>query len=100
MTILRKRAAMQAADQFDCQKIAYYRDDKIARTIGGSRNHSFPEKIEAIIHNAKCFPEDSGSRRQFSKYLWSFVEWEFPNAILMENGTGPIMSSQNRSVQT
>lgn len=65
---------MQAAfDQFDYQKIACYRDDKIAELLENPGIIRSRKKIEAIIHNAKCFLKIQEAEGSFSKYLWSFV---------------------------
>jgi len=74
MTVLRKREAMrQAFDNFDYEKIAGYGEGKIAdlmKTPGIIRSR---KKIEAVVHNARCFLKVRAEEGSFSKYLWSFV---------------------------
>lgn len=74
ITILRKRENYRAAfDQFDPHKVACYDEAKIAELLD---NHGIVRnrlKINAAIHNARCFlavQEEAGS---FADYLWGFV---------------------------
>lgn len=74
MTILRKRVAMQDAfDGFDYEKIAGYGEEKISELLETPGIIHSRKKIDATIHNAKCFLEVQAQEGSFSRYLWSFV---------------------------
>ncbi len=74
MTVLRKREALRLAfDQFDYRKIAEYGEEKIADLLGNSGIIRSRKKIEATIHNARCFQEILADEGSFSKYLWDFT---------------------------
>jgi len=74
LIILRKRDNYRASfDQFDPEKIARYKTDKITQLMKNPGIIRHKLKISAIIENAKAYlriKQESGS---FSKYLWQFV---------------------------
>ncbi len=75
MTVLRKREALRLAfDQFDYRKIARYGEEKIADLLGNPGIIRSRKKIEATIHNARCFQEIQAKEGSFSKYLWDFTD--------------------------
>jgi DNA-3-methyladenine glycosylase I len=75
-TILKKRENFRNAfDHFDPVKIVTYDKDKIQSLLenpGIIRNRL---KIEATVHNARCFLEVLEQTGSFDKYLWSFVNY-------------------------
>lgn len=75
ITILRKRENFKAAfDDFNYQKIAHYKQDKIDSLIldaGIVRNKL---KINATVTNAQAFIKIQKEFGSFSKYIWNFVD--------------------------
>ncbi len=75
ITILRKRENFRKAfDNFDCQKIANYDEDKIKRLMqdnGIIRNRL---KINATVNNAQRFLEVQREFGSFSKFIWTYVD--------------------------
>ena len=74
ITILRKRDNLLAAyDGFDPDIIAHYTDADRARLLGNPGIIRSKLKIEAAIHNAKCYLDMRSGGLEFSDYLWDFV---------------------------
>ena len=73
-TILLKRDAFRAAfERFDFGKIARYGEDDIARILAVPRMIRSRRKVEAIIHDARCFIALRREFGTFSKWLWAFT---------------------------
>ncbi|MCF6214307.1 MAG: DNA-3-methyladenine glycosylase I [Flavobacteriaceae bacterium] len=74
ITVLRKRENFRKAfDNFDCQKIANYNEQKfesLMQNAGIIRNKL---KIKATISNAKAFIEIQDKFGSFAKYIWQFT---------------------------
>ncbi len=74
-TILRKRAGYRAAfADFDPVRVARYTPARVERLLvneGIVRNRA---KIEATVHNAKCFLALQREHGSFSDWLWDFVD--------------------------
>lgn len=77
ITILKKREYFREAfDFFDVQKVANYKEDKIAGLLQNKliiRNRS---KINAAVKNASIFIEIQKEFGSFSNYLWGFTNGE------------------------
>lgn len=75
ITILRKRDGYyRAFDGFDPERVASYDEAKVADLLqdaGIVRNRL---KIEAAIANARAYLKLAESGRDFSEFLWQFVE--------------------------
>ena len=73
-TVLLKREAFRVAfGRFDFEKIARYREREIARALAVPDMIRSRRKVEAIIHDAKCFIALRREHGTFSKWLWSFT---------------------------
>ena len=74
-TVLNKRKNFQRAfDNFNYEKIALYRDEKIQDLLqdeGIIRNRL---KIQSVITNAKEFIKIRDEFGSFDKFIWSFVD--------------------------
>ena len=74
-TVLNKRENFQRAfDNFNYEKIALYRDEKIQDLLqdeGIIRNRL---KIQSVITNAKEFIKIRDEFGSFDKFIWSFVD--------------------------
>lgn len=75
ITILRKRENFRTAfNQFDYNKIALYKQDKIDSLLldaGIIRNNL---KVNAAVSNAQAFLRVQEEFGSFSKYIWDFVD--------------------------
>lgn len=71
--MLKKRDIFSACfEQFDFEAIANFAEDKIEQILSREGMIKSRRKIEAIIHNARCFlaiREEFGS---FDAYIWSY----------------------------
>ncbi len=73
-TILRKRAAYQAAfDRFDPRKVARYDDARIARLLANEGIVRNRLKVAAAIRNAQAFLAVQKEFGSFDRYIWQFV---------------------------
>jgi len=74
-TILHKRAAFREAfDQFDPEKVALYKEAKIAKLMSNAAIIRNKAKINAAIGNARAFLETQAEFGNFDKYIWQFVD--------------------------
>ena len=70
--MLEKRETFRSCfDDFDYEKIALYNEDDIQRILDTPDMIRSRRKIEAVIHNAKCFIKMREKYGSFSKWLWS-----------------------------
>ena len=73
-TIIQKRAAFRIAfEGFDFDKVARYGARDIARVLAVPGMIRSRRKVEAIIHDAKCFIALRRECGTFSKWLWTFT---------------------------
>ena len=61
-------------DDFNFEKIALYADEDIERILSFKGMIKSPQKVIAIIENAKAFIRIRNEHESFSKWLWSFSE--------------------------
>jgi DNA-3-methyladenine glycosylase I len=77
ITILRKRESFRLAfDNFDAQKIATYKEDKIAELLQNEQIIRNRAKITAVINNAQKYLEIKKEFGSFDKYIWQFVDYK------------------------
>lgn len=75
ITILRKRDNYRAAfDGFDPLKVAEYDGDRIEALMANAGIVRNRLKIQATIHNARCFLDLQAELGSFSDYLWAYVD--------------------------
>ncbi len=74
MMIQKQEIFRACFDDFDFDKVADYSEadiDCIMRTEGMIRSR---RKIEAVIHNARCFQKIRAEFGSFSEYIWGFTK--------------------------
>lgn len=77
ITILHKRAAFKEAfDQFDVRRIALYDEKKISELMNNEKIVRNSRKIKAAIKNAHIFIEIQKEYGSFSKYIWSYTDYQ------------------------
>jgi DNA-3-methyladenine glycosylase I len=75
ITILRKRPHYrQAFDAFDPQKVARYREPKVASLLADAGIVRNRLKVDSAVSNAKAFLAVQKDFGTFDAYLWSFVD--------------------------
>ena len=75
LTILRKREAyLEAFDEFDPQKIAYYGQEKTTKLLNNEGIIRNRLKIEAAVKNAQAFLMVQDKWGSFDRYIWNFVD--------------------------
>ena len=73
--MIQKREVFRACfDDFDYEKVAAYSEADILRILETEGMIRSRRKIEAVIHNAKCFLKVREEFGTFSQYLWGFTE--------------------------
>ena len=75
ITILKKRENFNRAfDNFDYQKIANYKESKIASLLQDAGIIRNKLKVNAAVTNARAFIEIQKEFGSFDRYIWQFVE--------------------------
>ena len=75
ITILRKRETIRAEfDGFDPQKLVGWDAARIAMALGNPGIIRSPNKIAALIGNARAYLEDGARGEDFSDFCWGFVD--------------------------
>ncbi len=72
MMIQKREIFRQCFDDFDYEKVAAYGEADVLRILGTEGMIRSRAKIEAIIHNARCFLEIRREFGSFCTYLWNF----------------------------
>jgi len=99
ITILRKRDNLLAAyDGFDPDKLAHYTDVDRARLLGNPGIIRSKLKVNAAIHNAKCYIEMRNDGIDFSDYLWGFVGGSPIQNAWKEFKDAPVKSSESEAM--
>lgn len=74
ITILKKREFLRLAlDNFNYNKIANYKEEKINELLNNKNIIRSRRKIEATITNAKIFIDIKKEWGSFSEYIWHFT---------------------------
>src|SRR5262245_42707047 len=75
ITILRKREAMREEfDGFDPEKVARWTQKRIDRALKNPGVIRSPQKINALVSNARVYLELEEQGLDFSDHIWSFVK--------------------------
>jgi len=72
MMINKRDIFRRCFDNFDYNKIAAYTEKDITRIINTPGMIRSPRKINAIIHNARCFQKIRTEFGSFCNYLWRY----------------------------
>lgn len=72
MMIQKREIFRKCFDGFDYQKVADYTEADIQRIMDTEGMVRSRKKIEAVIHNARCFLKVREEFGTFSDYLWEF----------------------------
>ena len=73
--MIQKREIFQSCfDDFDFDKVSLYGETDIERIMGTDGMIRSQRKIEAVIHNAKCFQKIREEFGSFSEYIWGFTK--------------------------
>ena len=74
MMIQKREIFRKCFDNFNFDKVAVYGEEDIQRIMETEGMIRSRRKIEAVIHNARCFQEISREFGSFSDYIWGFTE--------------------------
>lgn len=72
MMIQKREIFRQCFDDFDYEKVADYNEGDILRILDTQGMIRSRRKIEAVIHDARCFLKVQEEFGSFSTYLWDF----------------------------
>ncbi|XP_073948660.1 DNA-3-methyladenine glycosylase 1-like [Choristoneura fumiferana] len=100
ITILKKRQHYREVfHNFDALKISKFTAKNVERLSSDPGIVRHKGKIEAIIHNSKCFLEMEDEGYDFSEFIWSFVDnkpiincWENHKEIPAESAISKTLS--------
>ena len=75
ITILRKRESMREEfDEFEPERLARWTQKRVDRALKNPGVIRSPQKIAALISNARVYLDDSARGVDFSDHVWSFVK--------------------------
>jgi DNA-3-methyladenine glycosylase I len=75
ITVLRKRESMREEfDEFDPEKLARWTPRRVERALKNPGVIRSPQKINALIGNARLYLELAEQGLDFSDHVWSFVK--------------------------
>lgn len=73
--MIQKREIFRACfGNFDFDKVTGYGESDIERILGTEGMICSRRKIEAVIHNARCFQKIRTEFGSFSEYIWGFTK--------------------------
>ena len=73
MMIQKREIFRECFDRFDYNKVAEYQEAEIERILNTEGMIRSRRKIEAVIHNARCFQKIRKKFVSFSDYIWGFT---------------------------
>lgn len=74
ITVLRKRESMREEfDRFDPERLARWNDKRVQRALQNPGVIRSPQKIAALVSNARTYLELQEQGLDFSQHVWSFV---------------------------
>ena len=74
MMIQKREIFRNCFDNFDFDKVADYGEADIERVMDTNGMIRSRRKIEAVIHNARCFQKIRTEFSSFSEYIWGFTK--------------------------
>ena len=74
MIINKRETFRNCFDNFDYDKIAKYNEKDVMRIFNTEGMIKSQRKIEAVIHNAKCFQKIRKEFGSFCNYIWGFAD--------------------------
>ena len=74
MMIQKREIFRNCFDNFDFDKVAAYGGADIERIMDTNGMIRSRRKIEAVIHNARCFQKIRTEFGSFSEYIWGFTK--------------------------
>ena len=74
MMIQKREIFRNCFDNFDYDKVAAYGEKDIQRILETEGMIRSRRKIEAVIHNARCFQDIRRASGSFSEYIWGFTK--------------------------
>lgn len=72
MMLQKREIFRECFDGFDYEKVAEYGEENILRILETEGMIRSRRKVEAVIHNARCFRKVREEFGTFSEYLWGF----------------------------
>ena len=72
MMLQKREIFRECFDRFDYEKVAEYGEEDILRILETEGMIRSRRKVEAVIHNARCFRKVREEFGTFSEYLWGF----------------------------
>ena len=74
MMIQKREVFRECFAEFDFDKVAEYGEEDIERIMNTEGMIRSRRKIEAVIHNARCFQKIRDEYGSFSEYIWGFTK--------------------------
>ena len=98
MMLQKREVFRKCFDGFDYKKIAEYDESDIRRILETEGMIRSRRKIEAVIHNARCFQKVREEFGSFSEYLWRFSKGKMILYIGHQKGQIPARNGLSDAV--
>lgn len=97
--MLKKREIFRECfDNFDYDKIAAYDDSDIERILNTDGMIRSPQKVRAVINNARCYQEIRKEYGSFCDYIWSYSDGKTILYQGHESGTIPVSNGLSAKI--
>lgn len=97
MMIQKRQIFGQCFDSFDYDRIASYQEEDIERILSAEGMIKSRKKVEAVIHNARCFQAVREEFGSFCQFIWGFSKGK--TILYADHQKGRIPSSNELSDQ-
>ena len=99
--MIQKRETFRACfDNFDFDKVAVHGGADIERILGTEGMIRSRRKIEAVIHNARCFQKTRAEFGSFSDYIWGFTQGKIYLYMGHQKGNLPARNGLSDRIST
>ena len=89
MMLQKRDIFRECFDGFDYDKVAAYTDEDVERIVNTEGMIRSPRKVNAVIHNARCFQAVREEFGSFSEYIWSYTDGKMVLYAGHEKGSIP-----------
>lgn len=98
MMIQKREIFRRCFEDFDFDKVAAYNENRIEEIMSEEGMIRSRRKIEAVIHNARCFQRVRAEYGTFSSYIWAFTEGKSILYAGHQNGEIPAKNQLSEEV--
>ncbi len=98
LMIQKREIFRECFDGFDYEKVAVYTEADVERIMGTEGMIRSQRKIQAVIHNARCFLKVREEYGTFSAYLWGYTKGKIVLYMGHQKGAVPAKNGLSDAV--